>query len=90
MPGLQGLKTMKIKGWNFYRWGVASPSLYHVSLVTGLKPEHRHWGRQDEWHAGAHCFFGLWFFDVSWSLPWSAVKDASAQKGRKGADNEPT
>lgn len=47
--------------------------MYYFCWWNFLKKEHRYWGRMDMYYDGPHCSFGFWYFNISWSFPWSKV-----------------
>lgn len=44
---------------------------YYFSWWNYLPKKYRYLGPQKMWYDQPHESFGFWFFNWSWSLPWS-------------------
>lgn len=54
--------------------GEVEYSYYFYFVPNWLPKEVRHWGYQVFWYDGTHAAFGFWFFNFSWSTPWTKCK----------------
>ena len=52
-------------------WGGPEEDWYYISLWNWLTPDTRHLGLQRIWYDGPHASFGLWWFNITWSTPWT-------------------
>lgn len=70
--------------WDHVEWGPFGPDkdspepygyqFYIYWAPNWLPKEYRYWGIEKYWYDGPHISFGFWFFNISWSTPWSKVE----------------
>jgi len=63
-----------LKYYRIYFAGGAYTYLYYVYWWNWLKKEYRYWGYDEFWYDCPHNNFGFWFFNVSWSSPWTKMR----------------
>lgn len=69
--------------WSGIEWGQSEVTLnsdtyfYYVYWWNWLPREYRSWGFEQIYYDGPHNAFGFWFFNISWSTPWTKIKEES-------------
>lgn len=69
--------------WSGIEWGQSEVTLnsgtyfYYVYWWNWLPKEYRSWGFEQIYYDGPHNMFGFWFFNISWSTPWTKIKEES-------------
>lgn len=65
--------------WDCIKWWQSEKTLgtnhyfYYVYWWNWLQKKHRYWGFEQSYYDGPHNTFGFWFFNISWSTPWTKV-----------------
>jgi hypothetical protein len=52
-------------------WGGPNGDWYWFYWWNPLDQKHRYWGIRQDWHDGPINHIGFWWFNLSWSLPWT-------------------
>jgi hypothetical protein len=66
--------------WDGVKWWQSEVTLgtntyfYYIYWWNWLPKEHRSWGFEQIYYDGPHSMFNFWFFNVSWSTPWTNVR----------------
>lgn len=66
--------------WDGIEWWQSEVTLdtdtyfYYVYWWNFLEKEDRYFGFDYFYYDGPHRNFGLWFFNISWSTPWTKFK----------------
>ena len=55
--------------------GIEFDRVYYFYWWNWLPPDVRYWGPQCMWYDGPHRSFGFWFTNISWSTPWTKLKE---------------
>jgi len=65
--------------WDGVEWWQSEVTLnsgvyfYYFYWWNWLDSVDRYWGFEQLYYDGPHNSFGLWFFNISWSTPWTRV-----------------
>lgn len=60
--------------WSHVEWAAFEGGDYQYYIYwqpNWLPKDLRYWGLKKYYYDGTHVSFGFWFFNVSWSTPWT-------------------